>query len=166
VSSVPVSPSPSVIDASTPPTTPTTLDPEAQEIADRAAVEAAYARFWVAVGEIIRTPNSQRDALMSSVAIDPIRSKILEEARDSEAKGLDRYGAVVAHPYWEQSIEGAATAVMGDCQDSSQFGVINIATGEKTNAGVPDNKIRAVLVRSDDSIWRVQDIFFLVDEKC
>ena len=165
-SSVPASPSPSVIDVSTPPTSPTTLDPEAQEIADRAAVEAAWNRFWDAALSVVRTPDSQRDALMSSVAVDPIRSEILTEARDAETQGLDRYGTITSHPYWNQSIDGGMTAVIEDCQDSSQSGMLDKSSNEKKTVGVSRNNTRGSLEKGPDGIWRVSNVFYLVDVPC
>ena len=141
-------------------------DPASREIADRAAVENAWNNFWIAALGIVRVKDEERVAVLSEVAVDPLRSQILTEARESSARGLDRYGAMTAHPYWGQSIDGKSAAVMGDCQDSSNSGTIDISTGQHKTVGVADNNIRATFVRTDDGRWKVQDIFYLVDVPC
>lgn len=174
--------SPSVIDPSTflsgssaPPASPTpsatqsvppSLDPAAQEAADRAAIEVQWQQFWLVVLGAVRLPDDQREAALANVAVDPLKSQILTEVRDSEAHGLDRYGSVTQHPYWEQRIEGADTAVMGDCQDASQSGTVNISTGKHETVGVKDNNTRVAFERGSDGIWRVKDIYYLVDVPC
>jgi len=141
-------------------------DPAAQEALDRAAVENAWNNFWITVLGIIRVSDEQRSAALSGVAIDPLRTQILTEARESSAKGLDRYGVMTAHPYWEQPIGGKSTAVMGDCQDSSKSGTVETGTGEHKTVGVADNNIRATFVRTEDGLWKVEDIYYLVDVPC
>jgi hypothetical protein len=73
---------------------------------------------------------------------------------------------MTANPYWEQSVDGKSTAVMGDCQDSSKSGTVDTATGENKTVGVADNNIRATFIRDDDGRWKVQDVFYLVDVPC
>jgi hypothetical protein len=91
---------------------------------------------------------------------------MLKDARSLESDGLDYYGTSVYHPYWEQSIAGQPTAVMGDCTDTSQAGSLEISTGQHRTAGVPDNNTRVTFVKGTDAIWRVSEIFYLVDIKC
>lgn len=163
-------PTPSVIDVPTPtpssPASSPSSDPAAQEAADRAAVEAAWDHFWEVVFQIVKTPETDRLSLLSTVAADPILSQLLTEARDSSAKSLDRYGVMVAHPYWDEEIAGKPTAIMGDCQDSSGSGVTNTLTGERTTVGVSNNNLRAVLNKGADGNWRVVEIFYLIDVEC
>lgn len=179
---VSVTVSPSVIDPSSeiPTTSPateatsnsvqtpaqTSLDPAAQEAADRAAIEAQWAKFWTVVLGAVRLTDGERETALAAVAVDPLKAQILAEVRDSEEKGLDRYGSMIAHPYWEQPISGADTAVMGDCQDASQTGVLNLSTGKKETAGVKDNNTRATFERGTDQIWRVKQIYYLTDLPC
>jgi hypothetical protein len=153
----------------------TSLDPAAQEAADRAAIEAQWAEFWIVVLGAVRLPDDQREPALAQVAVDPLKSKILAEVRDSAAQGLDRYGSMTQHPYWEQRIDGSNTAVMGDCQDASQSGVINTSTGKQETVGVEgprspgpilDNNTRIVFERGNDGVWRVHDIYYLVDKSC
>lgn len=148
------------------PSTQESFDAAAQEVSDRAAVEQAWAHFWEVNDQLVRVPDSEREELASTVAVDPSLSQMLNDARSLESDGLDYYGTSVYHPYWEQSIAGQPTAVMGDCTDTSQAGSLETSTGKHRTAGVPDNNTRAVFVKGTDSKWRVSEIFYLMDIKC
>lgn len=163
-SSTPSSPTPSFIEPPSP--TPSSLDPAAQEAADRSAIETVWAQFWVVVTGGVRIPDDQRQEALDQVAVDPFKADVLSEIRDSEAEGLDRYGSMIQHPYWEQPINGANTANMGDCQDASQSGVVYVESGKKKNVGSARNNIRATFVRLPDDSWRVSNVFFQVDVPC
>ena len=167
VSSPPVSPTPSVIDVPTPSsTTPTPLDPEAQEIADRAAVEAAWANFWTVSDSLSKVPEADRQTVAAAISIDPTLTQILQQAQQFDAEGIEPYGTSVFHPHWEQSINGATTAVMQDCTDTSQAGTLYVSSGKKRTVGVPDNNTRATFTKGEDGVWRVREIFFLLDVPC
>lgn len=137
-----------------------------QEAADRAAVEGQWKEFWAVVLGAVRLPDGQRESALAAVAVDPLKSQILAEVRDSAAEGLDRYGSMIEHPYWEQPIGDRDTAVMGDCQDASQTGVLNVSTGKKETAGVVGNNTRATFERGSDQVWRVKEIYYLTDVPC
>ena len=166
VSSVPASPSPSVIDASTPPTSPSTLDPEAQEIADRAAVEAQWAKYWDTYINIVRTSPAERALAANDVAVDPAASNLVKSAEYFESLGRDNYGSVTHRNSWLQPINGASSAVLSDCQDQSQFGSLDTASGKKLTVGVERDNISAKFTKSNDGIWRVEEVFYLVDSPC
>ena len=172
-----VSPSPSspvatsaVPTSSDPATVPTQVsgppDPAAQEVLDRAAIEQAWAHFWEVTDSLPTVPEAERRDAASGVAVEPTFSQVLEQAKHLADNGLVVYGTSKFHPYWEQSVDGKSTAVMGDCTDTSQSGSIVTATGEKRTVGVPDNNTRVTLVEGSDGVWRVKEIFFLVDIKC
>lgn len=137
-----------------------------QEAADRAAIEAQWKQFWIVVLGAIRLPEDEREPALSRVSVDPLKAKILDEVRESEANGLDRYGAMTQHPYWEEPVDGGDIAVMGDCQDASQSGVVNVATGRRETVGVADNNVRTTFERGPDQVWRVKEIHYLVDAPC
>jgi len=142
------------------------LDPAAQEAADRAAIEAQWNRFWGVYENIIRTPAATRDAALDTVSVDPIKSRILDAANKSAAQGIDYYGSVVEHPYWIQSVSGKDFAVMRDCQDQSQYGSIEVASGNKRTVGVAKDSLQVGFVRDAEGVWRVQNIQFLEDVPC
>jgi len=160
-------PTPTVID---PPTsaapTPPSLDIDAQDLADRAAGEAQWVRFWEVYNAIVRTPAAERTVRLDAVSVDPIRADVLEAARTFESQGLDYYGSVIQHPYWISPIDGQSIAVMRDCQDQSGYGSLYVESGEKRSVGVARNSLQAGFVRGDDGIWRVQNFNHLENVPC
>lgn len=175
-------PSASVVDPSTvPPTSPasptasadgpsaatlSSSDPAAQEAADRAAVEKAWSDFWPVSDNLWRLPEEDRPGAASAVAVDPTLSQVVERAKALEEKGLESYGQLTFHPYWEKAINNGEVAVMGDCTDTSQSGAREVATGAIRTIGIPQRNTRATFVRGQDGIWRVANIEYLVDEPC
>jgi len=158
------SPSPSVIEVPTPSASPS-LNPEAQELADRAAIEAQWVKFWDVYENIVRTPREDRAAALDSVAVDPMKGKVLAAASNFDAEGLDYYGAVTERPYWVDSIAGDL-AVMRDCQDQSQYGSVYVSSGEKRTVGIDRNSLQAGFIRGPDRIWRVQNVQYLENVPC
>ena len=163
-------PTPSVIDVPTPTPIPSAsspaLDPAAQEAADRAAVEQAWAQFWAMSDSLSKVPESQRTARAATASIEPTLSQVVSQASQLEADGLEVYGESVFHPYWEVAINGGNNAVMGDCTDTSQSGARLVSSGEIKTVGVTKNNTRATFTRGADGIWRVREIFFLLDISC
>lgn len=160
------SPSPSVIDPSSPPPSSSTLDPEAQEIADRAAVEAQWAKYWDTYINLVRTSPAERVSLANEVAVDPAASNLLRSAEYFESLGRDNYGSVTHRNSWMQPINGSTSTVLSDCQDQSQFGSLDSATGKKLTVGVERDNISVKFIKGVDGIWRVEEIFYLVDTPC
>jgi hypothetical protein len=138
----------------------------AQETADRAAVEAQWVKSWDVLLGIARTPAPDREALAATVAVDPIKAKMLEAATALDSQSLDTYGALGHRISWPQPINGGTNAVIDDCQDRSQAGSLNTATGDKVTVGVPRDHYQGSLVKGDDGIWRVAQVYYLKDEPC
>ena len=160
--SAPPSSSPSVVE----PPASTSLDPAAQEAADRAAIEAQWAQFWTVYTGIIRTPVDQRSAALDAVSIDPAKASVLAAASRLEADELDYYGNVILRPYSIDIQSDQGIAVLEDCQDQSGYGSVYVSTGKKRTVGVPDNHAQAGFVRGADGIWRVQNIQYPTNVPC
>ena len=137
-----------------------------QESADRAAIEAQWNEFWHVYLELPHTPEGDRQALAASVAIDPGLTNLLTDAKTVEQKGWDSYGQIIHRISWPQPVDGKATAVIADCQDTSQAGSLETSTGNKTTVGVERNPLQGNLVRGEDGVWRVQQAYYLKDEPC
>ena len=100
-----------------------------QESADRAAIEAQWNKFWEVYLELPHTPEGDRQALAASVAVDPGLTNLLTDAKTVEQKGWDSYGQIIHRISWPQPVDGKATAVIADCQDTSQAGSLETSTG-------------------------------------
>ena len=162
VSSAPQSPA----GASPSPAAGTDSGLPAGEAADRAAVEAQWIKSWDVLLGMGTTPAADREALAASVAVDPIKAKMLEAGIQFDSQGLQTYGTLGHRISWPQSINGAPTAVIDDCQDRSQAGSMKTATGDKVTVGVPRDHYQGNLVKGDDGVWRVAEVYYLKDEPC
>lgn len=138
----------------------------AGESADRAAVEAQWVKSWEVYLEIARTPAADREALVATVAIDPTKANILSDAAKFDSQGLETYGSLEHRISWPQPINGGTTALIDDCQDRSESGSMKTATGDKVTVGVPRDHYQGSLVKGEDGVWRVEQVFYLKDEPC
>jgi hypothetical protein len=141
-------------------------DAPARETQDRGAVEAAWSKFWSVYTTLHTIPAAQLDAAVASVSIDPTSKGMLAEYATSLTQQLTDYGYVVTHPYWQQSINGSNTAVMGDCQDQSHFGSISTVTNDKRTVGVAHDNMKGTLEKGADGVWRVELIEYLTGVPC
>ena len=137
-----------------------------EESADRAAVESQWVKSWDVYLEIARTPASDREALAATVAVDPTKTNMLSDAAKFDAQGLETYGSLGHRISWPQPINGGTTALIDDCQDRSQSGAIKTATGDKVTVGVARDHYQGSLVKGDDGVWRVEQVYYLIDEPC
>lgn len=144
----------------------TPLSTAERESTDRTAVEQAWAAYWRVHQGLLDLQSSQWPSAVDAVAVDPTRQQVLDEAATFAKSGLRFYGQVVNRPYWQTPINGRATAVMGDCMDSSRYGTLVAKTGVKRTVGVAKNNTRVALTKADDGVWRVQKIEYLVDTPC
>jgi hypothetical protein len=152
--------------ASPSPTARTDSTLPAGEAADRAAVESQWIKSWDVLLAIGRTPVADREALAATVAVDPTKTNIVGAGAALDSQGLETYGTLGHRISWPQSINGAPTAVIDDCQDRSQAGSMKTATGDKVTVGVPRDHYQGNLVKGDDGVWRVAEVYYLKDEPC
>lgn len=146
--------------------TPTTDALSAAESADRAAAEAQYAKYWEVYAALPHTPESQWDSLLAAVAVEPMISNAKDDARSIIAAGSDTYGTVGHRFTWTGPIDGANTAVLQDCEDGSQAGAFETATGNKITVGVPRQTTMGTLVRGADGTWRLSAAYIVKDTPC
>lgn len=138
----------------------------ATEAADRAAVEAQYTKYWEVYAALPHTPEDQWDGLLGAVAVEPVLSNAKKDARTIMGKGRDTYGTVVHRYSWPKSIDGSDTATISDCDDTSQSGAYETATGNKVTVGVPRRHMVGSMIRGADGIWRIQQSYWLADDPC
>ena len=137
-----------------------------EESADRAAVESQWVKSWDVYLEIARTPAADREALAATVAVDPTKTNMLSDAAKFDTQGLETYGSLGHRISWPQPINGGTTALIDDCQDRSQSGAIKTASGDKVTVGVARDHYQGSLVKGDDGVWRVEQVYYLKDEPC
>lgn len=157
--SPPNSPSPG---SSTPKTT-ALVDPEA---ADRAAIEAVWAKYWVTSLGLSKVPAVDRLAVMDTVAVPSVATAVVTETAKKDAAGQAAYGRVVHRPYWATPVAGKSTAVMNDCMNDYNAGTLNVKTGKPVRAGVYRDNTRATFSKGAASVWRVAKIEYLVNVSC
>ena len=162
--SAPPSSSPSAVEP--PASTPASSDISPQEAADRAAIEAQWAKFWRTYVDIVRTPSELRAAALDSVSVDPTKSRVLKDAVDLESAGLDNYGDVLLNVYQIDFLDDGVSAVIQDCQDQSGFGSVFVESGKKRTVGIDHNHMQAGLIRGSDGIWRVQTLQYVENLPC
>ena len=166
-SSAPESPTPQSSASANPSATAATdSGVSAGEAADRAAVEAQWVKSWDVLLGIGATPLVDREALAATVAIDPTKTNIVGAGAALDSQGLQTYGTLGHRISWPQPINGATTALIDDCQDRSQAGSMETATGKKVTVGVPRDHYQGNLVKGDDGVWRVAEVYYLKDEPC
>jgi len=165
-SSSPTALTPSVIDVPTVVATPTSLDPDAQEAADRAAVEAQWTKFWITYDGIVRTAPDERLAQLNMVAVPPVTENVLQAASDADQKGIDNYGTWIHRLSWQFPINGSSTAVVADCQDQSETGTYEVASGKVLTVGKERSNMRGEFTKGQDGVWRLQTLYLIGDTGC
>lgn len=115
---------------------------------------------------MVNIPVEQRSELVSSVAKSPLRETMLEIARDANADGIGNYGEVTHHIFWEIPVDGQHIAAIGDCQDQTESGTIELSTGSRSPAGGSRVNIRGQLVKDSDGNWLVQTLVDMGVNNC
>ena len=165
---------PSTPEASIPPSStplgsvlPEVVNPtDPQEIADRQAVEAAWIRFWDYWPTFEENSAQERQGLAESIAVDPLKSQMLQGAANADANEETGYGTVTHRISWYQSVDGQQQIAIADCMDQSEMGTSERSTGKRLSKGYARTNLRGDLVRGDDGIWRVRNLFYLTDKPC
>lgn len=125
-------------------------------------MEGVWLSFWRLSVALGTTPESQRPAKVSAVAVDPIYGEVLNSIRGELAAGLMPFGFIVSRPSWPTTpAAGAKRAVMADCFDGTHAGAKVAKTGQTRTVGKPRTNVRVTFVRGNDSHWRIQQIEYL-----
>lgn len=136
------------------------------ESADRVAAEAQWTKYWEIYAALPHTPEDQWDSLLAPVAVESMINAAKDDARSIRDEGNDTYGMVGHRFTWTKPIGGSDTAVLQDCNDSSQAGAYETATGNKITVGVPRQNTMGTLVRGADGVWRVSAAYIVKDTPC
>lgn len=137
-----------------------------QERADRSAIEAQWIKSADVYRTLARLPEGERQSVAAAVAVDPALSLMLRDAQTLNEKGWDTYGTIDHRISWPKPVDGANEALINDCQDASQAGSLEIATGTKKTVGVERALFQGSMRKGDDGVWRLVQSYFLKDEQC
>jgi hypothetical protein len=133
-------------------------------LTDRAAIEAAYQRFWN-VGQRLASSHSESQwrAVLADVATEPLLSGLIDGLHAELAAGSRPYGTVVPHVITVEIDGGRANLL--DCQDASRSGDADADTGLPRTVGRARTPVAATLQRGADGRWRVSQARYL-DGQC
>ena len=113
-----------------------------------------------------RCPPDQVEPAIAAVAVDPIASRLARRPTPSSGRSTrPAIGPVISSISWPQPINGADTAVLMDCQDGSQAGILDTTTGNRLTVGTKNTSFRGTLVRTPAG-WRVQNGELLEGATC
>lgn len=138
----------------------------ATEVDDRVAAEAQWTKYWEIYAALPHTPEDQWDSLLAPVAVESMINAAKDDARSIRDEGNDTYGTVGHRFTWTKPISGSDTAVLQDCNDGSQAGAYETATGNKITVGVSRQNTMGTLVRGADGVWRVSAAYIVKDTPC
>ncbi|MFC0433373.1 hypothetical protein [Kutzneria buriramensis] len=141
----------STVEATSAVTSTPSRDPGA-EIAD------VYVKFWSVGNQVIHDDPSRWHDELAVVAADPELTAMLTNLKALRARSVTVYGATHEHVTKVDVAAGAAT--VRDCQDASESGQADAASGARKTVGIPRNPVTAKLVRSADGQWRVSEITY------
>lgn len=115
---------------------------------------------------MVSTPADQRPELISSVAKSPLKETLLDIAQDANSKGEGNYGEITHRIFWEVPIDGQSVAAIGDCQDQSNAGTVDTASGSRSPGGGSRINVRGQLVRDPGGTWLVQTLVDMGVDTC
>lgn len=138
---------PTPLPTASPSVTPTPLD-------EQAALLAQYRKFWANLTPVSRMPAAQRRAVLAELAIDPALKSILYGFTQADTKNQVLYGANVPRPTARINPD-ATTALVDDCQDSSNAGVADQSTAKRITVGVARNHVSVTMKKQPGELWKV-----------
>jgi hypothetical protein len=119
------------------------------------AIRHSYMQYWAELPLAERAGSEARSRqLLAPYVTDPLLGTVLDNIEKLHARKQASWGSVVVH-IQDVQVKGD-TAIVRDCQDSSNAGLLDTRSNKKTSRGVPKDPWRATLVRGADGRWRVK----------
>jgi hypothetical protein len=143
-----------------PTATPSSMpSPTATPIGEQAALLAQYRNFWASLTPIQQMPAASRRSALAEFAVEPALSSLLAGMATTDAKGQQFYGANVPRASQAEVTPDGMRAVVDDCQDTSQAGLAEKATGNRLTVGVPRSHVVVTLQRTG-GVWKVSFVSY------
>jgi hypothetical protein len=135
-------------------TTTTSLDAAAQETKDRQDAELVWRKFNGLTITMASLPADQAEQAFQQVAVDPQLTRLRTGYATLKSRHEAGYGQDISVISWPEPIAGRDTVTLNDCQDGSQAGYLDTATGNKLTVGTPNTPAKGTLQRTPQG-WRV-----------
>ncbi len=130
--------------------------PTATGLAEEQQILAQYSAFFAALTPASKATPAGRLEMLRLVATDPSLTRTLGGIAAAAAAGEMLYGRDVLRP--EVISVVGTTATLRDCQDTSGFGRVKVATGKRVTVGVKNTLATVVMKRGTDGVWRVSTV--------
>lgn len=128
--------------------------PAASPVDEQAALLAQYRKFWESLTPISRLPATERQPALAELAVDPALKSLLDGMGQADTKGQVFYGTNMPRPEVRINPD-ATTALVDDCQDSSNAGIAVKATEERITVGVERNHVSVTMKKQPGGPWKV-----------
>lgn len=149
---------PSVSSSASPRPQTTSTSPSSPPISalTTSAILTQYRAFFATLTPASKASPAGRFAMMQKVAVEPALTRVLGGIAAIRRNGQVGYGADVIRPRVAK-VDGASATVT-DCQDTSGFGRVEVATGKKVTVGVKNTLATVNMQRGVDGAWRVSTV--------
>lgn len=132
----------------------------ARAVPDRQALLLAqYRAFWSSLAAVSRMPATQRREALSKVAVDPALRSVVVGMEKLDHKGEVLYGADIPRPKPHVALNGM-TAVLDDCQDSTNAGAARRGTMTPVTVGVARNHVVVTMKTVANGSWKIAFISY------
>ena len=139
-----------------PDTTPTSPSSPTVPELTTSAILTQYRAFFATLTPASKASPTDRFAMMQKVAVEPALTRVLGGIAAIRRNGQVGYGQDVIRP--RVARVDAASATVTDCQDTSGFGRLEVATGKKITVGVKNTLATVKMKRGADGAWRVSTV--------
>lgn len=129
-----------------------------------AAILSQYRAFFASITRLSKEKYEVRYPAMQKLAVDPELTQVMGGIAASQRAGEVLYGDVVLRPTI-LTVDGG-TALLKDCQDTSQHGRMKVSTGKKVTVGRVNDLAKVTMKRGTDGVWRMATIAYAPAGSC
>jgi hypothetical protein len=136
----------------------------AGSLQSREQVLKQYRKFWRVTSHLTDVPSHERPGLIKEVATRPILPIIMTNLARMDTAGEVLYGQPRAR---SPRVEfDGRTAIVRDCQDTSNSGRKKESTGQILSRGVSRAAVTVTLKRGEDGVWRASEVDYPAGKRC